>query len=1083
VRLRLSATTCAVLPALVFAAATLHAQGVTGKLEGRVTDAAGLTLIEAQVYLVGTAFGAVTDPSGHYFINNIPAGEYDIRAAYIGHRPIQVAGLRILADQTITQDFALEPVPLQLKEISVVAAENVLVPRDEVTSKQRISGEFARDLPQDRLDDLLALQPGVVVSDVGLSIRGGRPNEAAVYLDGVPVSPGYQGYGFGLKGAVLSIGTNAVEEGSVTTGAPSADFGNAQSGIISIATRTGGTRLSGALSYETDEPFGVNHSLGFNRIEASLGGPLADRLSFFVAGVLEGRKAEPVGFDAEDAPIFLQAGLDTAVAVPSDTTVIADTTYVNIYRYAVSRGRCDVFHESADPGIQTNYGLACQGIRTPRTAHSITEFQAKLNYTYGTGSRITLSQLSSQEQGRDFDYANLYNPAALSGRRSWSRVFTLTWSQNLGRSAERALALETSLGYQTDRGIIGPLTLESELRSRDPFGGFMIQPLDFLFDFDNFPLDQQLVDNVINNTPGTRRTPYNLEHPDQYSLQDIYRNNAYGLLGWSEGGGPDGELRLYRENRYVARTVLDGQIDRFNRIKVGGEFIRYSIDRYQSPLRCLCSFADVYLEQPQRWDLFVENRLDLGDVVLVGGLRYDAYASRAERPYQLDTLPGSDTFGRYLLGYDPRYVGEYQGRPLAVRQGDRSHGYLSPRIQVSFPVTDRTNVRFSYAHQTQAPDFAAVLWGVNAGALGSDLDFGRTIAYEFGVRHAFGDDMVLDIAAYNRDNLANIAARTVRVANPVIGQFVNSQFLTTADFGNTKGVDIRLDRRIGAFFNGTLGYTYQSAKSTASDPFTNQTSGLGGLLAVGGSIGSPPQAIVPTTFSRPHTLTGALAFTVPAGWRKGTPIGALAGAVGVYATLRYASGTPYTPCLAVAGNESALSDEGCPAGGSQVNGARLPTFKQFDLRVTKGFDLSRFQLTGYLEARNLFNFRNLLKVFGATASVVSERDHEKRWASDSSLYAAEAAASGVRLEDGTMDLRFGGAVAAGCARWVSADARLAPPNCVYLIRAEERFGDGDHLFTLKEQQRASDAHYAVDRGLQVLTGEPRRFRLGVEVTF
>lgn len=124
-RLRLSATSSAVLPALVFTAATLHPQGPTGKLEGRVTDATGLTLVEAQVYLVGTAFGAVTDPSVHYFINHIPAGEYDIRAAYIGHRPIQVAGLRILPDQTITQDFALEPVPLQLREIAVVAAENV----------------------------------------------------------------------------------------------------------------------------------------------------------------------------------------------------------------------------------------------------------------------------------------------------------------------------------------------------------------------------------------------------------------------------------------------------------------------------------------------------------------------------------------------------------------------------------------------------------------------------------------------------------------------------------------------------------------------------------------------------------------------------------------------------------------------------------------------------------------------------------------------------------------------------------------------------------------------------------------------
>lgn len=1083
-QLRRSPTTWAV-PALIALAATpLHAQRATGKLEGRVTDVAGAGLPEAQVYLPGTAFGALTDPRGHYFINNIPAGAYEVRAAYIGYRPIEIRGLRILAGQTITQDFALEAAALQLREITVVAAENVLVPRDEVTSKQRLSGEFARELPQDRLDDLLALQPGVVASPLGLSIRGGRPDEAAVYLDGVPVSPGYRGYRFGTVGTALSVGTNAVEEGSVTTGAPSAEFGNAQAGIISIATRSGGTRLGGSLSYETDEPFGVSHSLGFNRIEASLGGPLARRLTFFFAGVLEGRKAEPVGFGADDAPVFIQAGLDTTVAVPSDTTFTADTTYVGISRYAVSRGRCDAFQASADEGIRTNYGLACRGIRTPGTAHSSLELQGKLNYTYGKGSRLTLSQLASRVQGRDFDYGNLYNPSALFGDRAWSRVTTLTWSQSLGRSAERALTLETSLGYQTDRGITSPLTLASERRSRDPFGGYMIRPLQFLFDFDNFPLDQELVDNFIDNRPGTRRTPYDLEHPDQYQSQDLYRNNAYGLPGWSESGAPDSVLRLYRENRYLARTVVDGQVDRFNRIRVGGEFIRYSIDRYQAFLTDINVVGDVYIEAPQRWNLFAENRLDLGDVVLVGGLRYDSYNSRAERPYLLDTVSVSETVGQYTLGFDPRYVGEFQGRPLSIRRSDRGHGYLSPRIQVSFPVTDRTNVRFSYAHQVETPDFAAVLFGVNSGELGSDLDFGQTIAYEVGLRHAFSDDMVVDIAAYNRDNLANVAARSIPFIDPITRQQTRTDVrFTTADFGNTRGVDVRLDRRIGAFFNGTLGYSYQSAKSTASDPFTNLTRGLANLLALGGGIGSPPHAILPTTFSRPHTLTGALSFAVPAGWRNGTALGALAGRIGLYATLRYASGTPYTRCAAVAGNESALSGDGCPQGGGSVNGARLPTFKQFDLRLTKGFDLRRLQLTAYLDARNLLDFRNLLTVFAATASVVSERDHQKRWASDSALYAAEAGASGVRQEDGTMDLRFDGTVASGCAGWMTADTRPAPPNCVYLIGAEQRFGDGDHLFTVGEQRRASDAFYAVDRGLHAFTGEARLLRLGLEVTF
>ena len=59
----------------------------------------------------------------------------------------------------------------------------------------------------------------------------------------------------------------------------------------------------------------------------------------------------------------------------------------------------------------------------------------------------------------------------------------------------------------------------------------------------------------------------------------------------------------------------------------------------------------------------------------------------------------------------------------------------------------------------------------------------------------------------------------------------------------------------------------------------------------------------------------------------------------------------------------------------------------------------------------------------------------------------------------------------------------AAPNCVYLIRAEQRFGHGDGVFTIAEQHRASDANYAVAAGLNNFTGSPRRVRVGFEINF
>ncbi|MGH9894342.1 MAG: carboxypeptidase regulatory-like domain-containing protein, partial [bacterium] len=296
--------------ALGLGAGSLLAQGSTGKIEGRVRDQAGAPIANAQVFLVGTAFSALTNPQGYYFINNVPATTYSVRAAFIGYRSTQVEGVRVLAGQTITVDIQLEQTAVQIEEITVVTQTQPLVPRDEVTTKQRIDGVFTSGLPVDRLNQVLALQPGVVASPSGnvISIRDGRTEEAVTYIDGVPVSPGYRGDSrVGSAGTQISVGTNAVEEASVTTGSSSAEFGNAQSGVISLLTRTGGNTYAGTVNYETDEPFGVNNSLGFNRGTASFSGPIARNLTFFVSGALEGQSSIESGLDSERFPLFVQA--------------------------------------------------------------------------------------------------------------------------------------------------------------------------------------------------------------------------------------------------------------------------------------------------------------------------------------------------------------------------------------------------------------------------------------------------------------------------------------------------------------------------------------------------------------------------------------------------------------------------------------------------------------------------------------------------------------------------------------------------------------------------------------------------------
>ena len=153
-------------------AIALGAQAATGRIEGHVRDSATKQPIRhAIVIVVGASLSAPTDSLGHYLINNVPAGTISIRATYVGYRPHEITGIRVLPGQASVQDITLEPSTVQLNEIVVTAAKNPLVPRDQVTTRQTVAsngfeearivtGSMAGRLPVDRIAQMLALQPG-----------------------------------------------------------------------------------------------------------------------------------------------------------------------------------------------------------------------------------------------------------------------------------------------------------------------------------------------------------------------------------------------------------------------------------------------------------------------------------------------------------------------------------------------------------------------------------------------------------------------------------------------------------------------------------------------------------------------------------------------------------------------------------------------------------------------------------------------------------------------------------------------------------------------------------------------------------
>ena len=946
------------------------------------------------------------------------------------------------------------------------------------STRSTISGELAEALPLDRAVEVLPFLPGVTTNNTGeLLLRGGRPGDAALYLDGVPILSGFRSspfFGLAISRTLesrIGLAPPMVDRVTLVTGPMSAELGNGQAGVVSIQTREPGPGVGAGLRYESDEPFGSGQSFGLNRIEADLEGSLGSGLGFLLGGMLEGQRSVDRGFTSDKAPIYVLAGVDTTLAVPSAfNDPFADTTMVDVYDFAVSRGRCDDVAASNNSEIADNYGFGCHGAHTPQSAVSAYEVVGKLTYGFGRGSRLSLLAVADQHQNRNFDYGTLYSPPGVTGNRTTSSVVILGWRQRLNHSEDRPLLLDTHLSFQSDRNRSGPLALEGERNTADPVAGFLIRPLDLRFDFDNFPVDQELVSNYRTNQVGSRRSPYDLENVAQYSLIDRYRNNAYGLYNrdfiapavFIDGGGPVGPLTLYRENRTLATAGLSWRPNASHRLQLGGEFTRYSIANYFHFLESQI-FSDVYIEHPVRGAFFLQDRVELAEASITGGLRYDFYNTRARRPADFPRIATHPLFDPA----DPEAF--FTDDELFPR--DASHGKISPRLQATVAVTPQTVFRGGFATQAQVPNFRQALLRLNTDwsitdqstVFGSDLDFERTTTFELGVWRALAKDLSVDLAIYSRSIQSQVTTRLVTRLDPLSGTNRNLLVLTNDGSETVRGVDLKLERRLGAALSGWLGYSYQYATSE---------------LRTG--IGS--EASVPTLDSRPHSVTGALALTVPADWKPGSWSGAILRNVGFYTTFRVASGTAYTRCSS--GENSVLSPDLCSIFTAEtLNRSRLPTFKQLDLRVTKRFGPGG-RFTGYIDARNALNFRNILAVFAATGEPSNPVEVSVNWSADSADLSNEAMANGTYRPDGSIDLGFGlPDPRVRCATWADQAGSPSGPNCVYLIRAEERFGNGDHVFDLAEQRRASEALYQAVRGQQEFTGPPRRVRLGLEVGF
>jgi hypothetical protein len=193
----------------------------------------------------------------------------------------------------------------------------------------------------------------------------------------------------------------------------------------------------------------------------------------------------------------------------------------------------------------------------------------------------------------------------------------------------------------------------------------------------------------------------------------------------------------------------------------------------------------------------------------------------------------------------------------------------------------------------------------------------------------------------------------------------------------------------------------------------------------------------------------------------------------VFLTFRVQSGLAYTRLENLGAGQTApqlnFGLGGRAAEG--LNASVLPWSKLVDLRLTKGLRFGATDWTLFADIRNVLNIRNILGAFAETGDVVNAEHRRQLLAAEYVNMASEASEAGRLRADSSINL------VSSCNAWT------LPVNCVALRRAEARFGDGDGIYTLDEQQRALNTYYDARFGSWQFLEKPRNIRLGLELSF
>ena len=161
----------------------LFAQSISGVVGGENP------LQGANVVVVGTELGSVSNGEGSYLIKDVPAGTYDITASFIGYSSKTISV--VVGEDDAVVDFNLKVDVVSMSALEVLASradETTPVAYTTINKAEMEVRLGSQDIPMilNTTPSVYATGQGGGAGDARINVRGFNQRNVAVMINGVP---------------------------------------------------------------------------------------------------------------------------------------------------------------------------------------------------------------------------------------------------------------------------------------------------------------------------------------------------------------------------------------------------------------------------------------------------------------------------------------------------------------------------------------------------------------------------------------------------------------------------------------------------------------------------------------------------------------------------------------------------------------------------------------------------------------------------------------------------------------------------------------------------------------------------------